>query len=71
MPTNVHPGDIVRLRKKHPCGSYEWEVTRVGTDVGLRCLGCNHKIMLTRSAFERAVKQVVSRAAENVNQDSE
>ncbi len=70
MPTVIHPGDIVRLRKKHPCGSYEWEVVRTGTDVGLRCLGCHHKIMLTRSAFEKAVKQVVRRANATDGQDT-
>ncbi|MEW6227032.1 MAG: DUF951 domain-containing protein [Bacillota bacterium] len=54
-------GDIVRLKKQHPCGSFEWEVTRVGADFKIKCLGCGHIVMLSRSKFEKRVKQVVSR----------
>jgi hypothetical protein len=53
-------GDVVRLRKKHPCGGYEWEVVRVGADIGLRCLKCNHIVLLKRGDFERKLKAVVS-----------
>lgn len=58
-------GDIVRLKKRHPCGSFEWEVTRVGADFKIKCLGCGHIVMLSRSKFEKSVKQVVSRPGGN------
>jgi len=54
-------GDVVRLRKAHPCGSTDWEVTRTGIDFGLKCLGCGHRVMISRRKFERAVKQVLKR----------
>jgi hypothetical protein len=58
-------GDVVRLRKPHPCGGYDWEVTRLGADIGLRCLVCGRRLMLERATLERRVKQVVSKAASN------
>jgi hypothetical protein len=56
-------GDVVRLRKPHPCGGYDWEVTRLGADIGLRCLRCGRRLMLERATLERRVKQFVSKAA--------
>ena len=53
-------GDIVRLRKAHPCGSYEWEVVRVGADIGLKCLKCQRRVLLARDVFERRMKEFVS-----------
>ena len=47
------PGDIVKLKKPHPCGSQEWEVLRVGADFRLRCLGCDHQIMVERKVVEK------------------
>lgn len=58
MPVDVQPNDIVTLRKPHPCGSYDWRVVRIGADIGLRCLGCNHKVMLERREFERRLKRL-------------
>jgi len=55
----VAVGDTVRLRKLHPCGGHEWQVTRVGADIGLRCLTCEHRVMLERETFERRVVQVI------------
>ena len=55
--------DVVRLRKPHPCGSFEWRVVRLGADIGLRCLGCERRVLLPRSTVERRIKQVVSRAS--------
>ena len=54
-------GDIVRLRKKHPCGNDEWEVVRVGADIRVRCLKCQRRVLLERSVFERRVKEFVSK----------
>ncbi len=52
----------MRLRKPHPCGGSDWEVTRLGADIGLRCLGCGRRVMLERSVLERRLKQFVSKS---------
>jgi hypothetical protein len=62
MYIEIHLGDIVRLRKKHPCGSYDWEVVRLGADVGLICQGCGRKIMLQRGVFNKRYKSTLSSA---------
>ena len=41
-------GDVIRMKKPHPCGSYEWEILRVGADFRLKCAGCGHQIMVSR-----------------------
>ena len=53
--------DVVRLRKKHPCGSCEWQVVRLGADIGIKCRGCNHTVLLKRRDFEHRVKEFISR----------
>jgi hypothetical protein len=58
-PLTIHVGDKVRLRKVHPCGGYEWEVTRIGADIGIRCLTCGRRVMLPRSKFEKQVKVIL------------
>ena len=58
MTLDIKLGDTVRLRKKHPCGSYDWEIVRLGADIGIRCLGCNRKVMLERRLLERRVKTI-------------
>jgi len=63
MPIEVYMDDIVRLRKVHPCGSYEWRVVRLGADIGLKCLGCGRRVLLPRSTFERRLKTFVSRGS--------
>ena len=55
----------LRLRKPHPCGSYEWTVTRLGADIGLECRGCNKRIMLTRRELSRRLKLVLPKDYEN------
>lgn len=55
-------GDIVKMRKTHPCGGTDWEVLRVGMDFRIKCLKCNRVVMLPRPKFERAVKMVVKSA---------
>jgi len=54
-------GDVVRLSKKHPCGSYEWVVMRVGADVGIKCRTCGRRVTLERGEFEKRLRQVVAR----------
>lgn len=62
MPVDVQVGDIVRLRKPHPCGGYDWEVVRIGADIGLKCQTCQHRVLLTRHEFEKRLKTFVRRA---------
>ena len=62
-PLEISIGDRVRMRKPHPCRGYEWEVTRTGADIGIRCLTCGRRVMLPRSKFEKQVKQIVASAA--------
>ena len=52
-------GDIVRMKKAHPCGSSEWEILRVGMDFRLKCQGCGHLVMLPRAKFEKMVRAVI------------
>ena len=54
-------GDIVRMKKKHPCGSYEWEILRVGADFRLKCTGCGHQIMITRKLVEKKHKRNIQK----------
>lgn len=51
-------GDIVKLKKQHPCGSHEWEVLRIGADFRIKCLGCEHQIMIPRKTFEKSIKEI-------------
>jgi hypothetical protein len=62
MTIEIKLGDIVRLRKAHPCGSYEWEVVRVGADIGLKCLKCQRGVLLARDVFGRRLKEFVSKS---------
>lgn len=64
MPIKLAVGDTVRLKKQHPCGGLEWQITRIGADIGLRCLTCGHKVLLARSKLERRIKAVVSSGGE-------
>lgn len=52
-------GDIVQMKKQHPCGSDQWEVVRLGADIKIRCTGCNRLVMLTRTDFQKRVKKKV------------
>ncbi|MBN1152900.1 MAG: DUF951 domain-containing protein [Dehalococcoidia bacterium] len=61
----IQAGDVVALRKTHPCGEVNWEITRVGADIGLRCLGCDRVIMLSRHEFRRRVRRFVRRAEDH------
>jgi hypothetical protein len=57
--TEVRLGDQVRMRKPHPCGSAEWEVVRLGADIGIKCGGCSRRVLLPRSQFMRQVKTLL------------
>lgn len=62
MPLDVRLGDVVRLRKPHPCGGYEWQVVRLGADIGIVCQTCQRRVLLPRREFEKRVKAFVRRA---------
>lgn len=55
---DIQIGDVVELKKQHPCGSKEWKVLRVGMDFKLKCLGCDHEVMTPRSKAEKAIRKV-------------
>jgi hypothetical protein len=57
----VRLGDVVRLKKVHPCGANEWEVAKLGMDIGLTCLGCDRKVRLARAEFDRRFRGIVRR----------
>jgi len=60
-PLDLRMGDVLRLRRKHPCGSREWRVVRLGADIGLVCAGCGHRILMDRLDVERRFTGWVSR----------
>jgi hypothetical protein len=51
-------GDIVRMKKKHPCGSLNWQIIRIGADIKIKCQGCGRLVMLPRSQFEKRMIKV-------------
>ena len=55
---DIQVGDIVKLKKQHPCGSHEWEVLRIGADFRVKCRGCEHQIMIPRKTLEKSVKEI-------------
>ena len=57
MVREYHLNDILRLKKPHPCGSYQWRVVRLGADIGLRCLVCNRRVLLERGVLNRRIKE--------------
>ena len=58
MNMEIHVGNIVKLKKQHPCGSCEWKVLREGADFRLQCEGCGHQVMMARKVLEKSVKEV-------------
>lgn len=61
----LYVGDVVEMRKEHPCGGRQWKVYRVGADIGMECVTCNRRVLLTRRDFTRQVKKFVSRGDES------
>ena len=60
-------GDRLRLRKQHPCGNFDWEVVRLGADIGLRCERCGRRVLLPRSEVAHRTKQVLPRIEKPVD----
>lgn len=63
-PILLNEGDVVRLKKPHPCGTNAWEIMRLGMDVKLRCTGCGHIVRLERARLERRVREVLGQLGE-------
>ena len=59
--------DIIKMKKPHPCGSYEWEILRVGADFRLKCQGCGHQVMIPRKTVEKSIKEIRKQLNENLN----
>lgn len=55
----VEVGQRVQMRKKHPCGSDVWVIYRIGADIGMRCTGCDRRVLLARSVFHKRLKRVL------------
>ena len=66
MAQDVQVDDLVRLRKPHPCGSYEWRVVRVGADIGLKCQVCGRRVLLDRRTFNKRVKTIIRRSEDQM-----
>jgi hypothetical protein len=62
----IKPGDVVRLKKKHPCGCDRWQVFRVGADIGIKCEKCHRRLFLERGVFERRVKVFLSKSGQHL-----
>ncbi|SCJ19824.1 Bacterial protein of uncharacterised function (DUF951) [uncultured Flavonifractor sp.] len=56
---DVRVGDVLELKKEHPCGSKRWQVLRVGMDFKLRCQGCGHELILPRSKAEKNIRKIL------------
>lgn len=56
-------GDIATMRKPHACGSYEWEIVRVGADIGIKCRKCGRRVLLEREYFDKRVRSIASPGA--------
>ena len=61
MLPDLQLNDVVRLRKPHPCGGYEWKIVRLGADIGLECLSCGRRVLLPRRKLARRVKTILPR----------
>ena len=61
---DIQVGDVLTLKKAHPCGSQEWKVLRVGADFRLQCMGCGHQVMMARRLVEKNVRGVRREEAE-------
>lgn len=70
MLPDLELGDVIRMRKPHPCGGYEWQVVRMGADIGLVCLSCGRRILLDRRSLRNRMKAVV-RKGESDDSESE
>jgi hypothetical protein len=67
MLPDLQMGDVVRLRKPHPCGNYEWKVIRMGADIGLECVQCGRRILLPRRILARRLKAILPQTGDGMH----
>lgn len=67
MPIKLEVGDIVELKKQHPCGSKQWQILRVGADFRIKCVGCEHQVMISRIKLEKNIKKIIFSNQEIIN----
>ncbi len=65
---DINVGDVLNMKKSHPCGSNRWEVLRIGADFKLRCLGCGREVMGARSKYEKNTKSIDKKMEGDVNE---
>ncbi|GIM28965.1 hypothetical protein CPJCM30710_16310 [Clostridium polyendosporum] len=68
MAQTFYLGDVVQMKKQHPCGSYDWEIIRLGADIKIKCVGCGRIVMLPRVKFQKGIKKIIK---SNVAQQEE
>lgn len=71
MIVKFNVGDLVELRKPHPCGCKQWQILRTGMDFRLKCTGCGHMVMVPRVKFEKDLKKVISKTTQTLNMQEE
>lgn len=59
---NIH--DVVEMKKSHPCGENKWKIIRMGMDIRIKCLGCNHSVMIPRKEFTKKMKRILEKSEE-------
>ncbi|NBD25063.1 DUF951 domain-containing protein [Paenibacillus glycinis] len=64
-------GDIVQMKKQHPCGTNEMEIIRMGMDIRIKCVGCKHSVLIPRAKFEKNLKKVLRSAADSQQNEGE
>ena len=65
---DIQPGDVIRMKKPHPCGSVTWEVLRIGQDFRLKCSGCGRQVMMKRTVAEKGVREIIRPGNEEASQ---
>ena len=62
---DINIGDIVKLKKQHPCGSFDWKVVRLGADIGLECCQCKHRVLLSRRELAHRLKRILPKDSDD------
>lgn len=70
MVLDISLGDIIRLKKKHPCGGSDWEVVRLGADIGIKCMTCGHRLLVGRALLEKRLEMFITRSGSRLADDS-
>ena len=70
MPMKLNVGDVVKLKNKHPCGGYDWEILRIGADFRIKCVTCGRQVWLPRSEVERRITKIIYQV-NNENSDKQ